>query len=200
MSPDLEMSFDEASHTYRVGGSVWPSVSAILEPLNQLDGIPPEILRRAAEFGTNVHLACHLINTGRLDRASLDDALAPYVAAWDRCLFESGAVVVASEVRVLHPTLKYAGTMDTAIRLTRRTRSAVHALDIKTSATVPRTCALQTAAYREAYVRVRPDLSKTRYCCHLRGDGTYRLIPYESPGDWNTFVSALNVYRWRAKA
>ncbi len=196
----LALAYDADAHEYRVDGERWPSVTEILSPLNELDGIPAHVLRRAADFGTNVHLAVHLINTGRLDRASLDDALAPYVAGWDAFLRDSGAVVVASEVRVMHPGLRYAGTMDSAIRMKRRTRTTVHALDVKTSATVPRTCALQTAAYREAYALVRPDLSKTRYCCHLRRDGTYRLIPYESPGDWNTFVSALNVHRWRAKA
>lgn len=193
----LALAYDADAHEYRVDGERWPSVTEILQPLNELDGIPAEVLRRAADFGTNVHLAVHLINTGRLDRASLDEALAPYVHAWEQWLLDSGAVVVASEVRVLHPTLRYAGTMDSCVRLKARGKTTLHAVDVKTSATVPRTAALQTAAYREAYLRVRRDLHAKRYALHLRRDGTYRAIPYDDTRDWSYFTSCLNLWRWR---
>lgn len=193
----LALTYDAEAHAYHVDGERWPSVTEILQPLNELDGIPAYVLRRAADFGTNVHAAVHLINTGRLNRASLDEALAPYVHAWERWIADSGAVVVASEVRVLHPTLRYAGTMDSCVRLKQRTRSTLHAVDVKTSVTVPRTAALQTAAYREAYLRQRRDLSTKRYALHLRGDGSYRAIAYDDTRDWSYFTSALNIWRFR---
>jgi hypothetical protein len=31
----------------------------------------------------------------------------------------------------------------------------------------------------------------------LPGDGTYRLVPYEQPGDEQIFLSALRIVRWR---
>lgn len=188
-----EVVFNQQAHTYHLGGRRLPSVTEILQPLDELDGIPIAVLRAAAEFGTHVHLACHLHDAGRLDRAALDPALEPYLRAWESFLSESGATVVASEYRVSHP-LGYAGTMDKALHFPNRRQGCVG--DIKSSDVVPRSAGPQTAAYREAGAR-ELNLSRTRYAIHLRPDATYRLHKYENTTDWSIFQSALNIWRWR---
>ena len=185
--PDLQ--FDEAAHAYTVGGVRWPSVTQVLDPINELDGIPRHVLDAAAAFGTNVHAACHLHNQGTLDEAALDPALAPYVEAWRRFLSDTGAIVIASEVRVAHPTLRYAGTLDTIAKI----GGVRELVDIKSTAQIPRTVGPQTAAYAEA--RTEPRLR--RRVVQLRGDGSYVARRLDNRADFNTFVSCLNIWRFR---
>lgn len=184
-----DLTFDAEAHAYHVGGVRWPSVTQVLDPLQELDGIPRAVLEAAARFGTNVHAACHLLNVGALDMAALDPALAPYVVAWEKFLTDTGAKVIASEMRVAHARLRYAGTLDT-ICLIKGYRELV---DIKSTAAIPRTAGPQTAAYAEAInePRIR------RRVVQLRKDGTYRSQPLTDRTDWNLFLSALNIHQWR---
>jgi hypothetical protein len=187
VAPDLH--FDEASHTYRLGGVRLPSVTQVLDPLQELDGIPRHILEAAAAFGTNVHAACHLSNLGVLDEEQLDPALLPYLTAWRKFLDDVTGVVVGSEVRVVNRHLRYAGTLDSLVRI-----KGVHELvDIKATAAIPRTVGPQTAAYAHALGEPRIK----RRVVQLRGDGTYRTERLTDPTDWNLFLSALNVSNWR---
>lgn len=185
----MELAFDEASHTYSVAGEVWPSVTQVLDPLQELDGIPRDILAAAAAFGSNVHAACHLDNIGELDDATLDPLLLPYLTAWRKFQTDTGAVVLMSEHRVAHPRLRYAGTLDT-ICLIGGVRELV---DIKSTAAIPRTVGPQCAAYAEALgePRIR------RRVVQLRRDGTYRAERLTDRSDFNLFLSALNIYNWR---
>lgn len=190
MSPRPEIQFDPERHEYRVGGARWPSVTQVLDPLLELDGIPRHLLEAAARFGTHVHQACHLLNQGVLDESSLDDALRPYVDAWKKFLADAKATVVASELRVAHLQLRYAGTLD-AIVMWRGRRCLI---DIKTSTQIPRTVGPQTAAYAQALGK-----KLYRYCVQLKADATYRTVPLRDPADWSIFLSALNIHHWRNK-
>lgn len=192
MSTPAELAFDAERHEYRVLGQRWPSVTEILEPLQMFDGIPLETLRAAAAFGTNVHAACHLYNQGALNIATLDPALTNYVRAWQAFLSDTGAVVIASEQRVMHQSLRYAGTLDAIVRW--KGRQAL--IDIKTGASVPRTVGPQTAAYRHAL----GDLRKPRYCVHLKPDATYRVHKLDDLADWQIFLSARNIHNWRNRS
>jgi hypothetical protein len=202
------LEFREADHSYWVGGAQWPSVTNVLRPLQELEGIPKAVLDAAAEFGRHTHLAIHLFNLGRLDEQDLDEPLRPYLEGWKQFLFDTKAVVVSSERRVHHRILKVAGTLDNEIRFP--PKDPRHVLDLKSGSVVHWTVALQTAAYREmlAHEEAMADgglnangpLSKVRFCCHLLGDGKYRLITLkDQAGDWNSFVSALNFHRMRER-
>jgi hypothetical protein len=129
------------------------------------------------------------MNVGALDIDALDPALAPYVAAWSKFLADTSAKVIASEMRVAHTRLRYAGTLDTICLI----RGARELVDIKSTAAIPRTVGPQTAAYAEAIdePRIR------RRVVQLRKDGTYRSKPLTDPADWNLFLSALNIHNWR---
>ncbi len=117
----MGLAFDEPSHSYTFRGEPVPGVTTILEPWNGLEFVDPHTLEAAAEFGNHVHLACHLHNIGDLDRSSLDPLVAEYLVGWERFLDECNAVVIYSESKVVHPRLKYAGTLDTICRIKKQT-------------------------------------------------------------------------------
>jgi hypothetical protein len=192
-----DIQFDAAEHRYTVGGVRLPSVTEVLDPLLELDGIPRAVLKAAAEFGTHVHMACDLFDKGVLDEPALDPHLSPYLAAWKLFLRDTGAQIVESELRVMHPKLRYAGTLDKLARMKKRGTSRIVQIDIK-SGEVPRTVGPQTAAYDAAagfeFVGIAG-----RYALQLRGDTTYRLIEQKEPTDWSIFLSALNLHHWRNK-
>lgn len=186
--------FEAASHTYTLAGRRLPGVTAIIAPINELEGIPRELLEAAARFGTHVHKAVDLHNKGALDLEALDPLLAPYLAGWAECLRVTGAVVLESERRVYHRKLKYAGTLDSVVKFPGEALPAV--LDVKSGDRVFRSVRPQLAGYREAYMSEGRKLSRNRYCAHLKGDGTFRLLKYSDPADWNIFLSCLNVTNW----
>lgn len=188
MTEGLE--FDAEGHVYRFKGRVVPGVTSILEPLQFLDGVPWSILEAAREFGTHVHLACHLHNIGQLDEELLDPALKPYLAGWKEFLDNSGFVVTSSEQRVYHSQLGYAGTADAFGTMIDTT----WVIDIK-SGVVPDTVGAQLAAYQQAY-EPRP---RRRMCVQLIGDGDYRVHEQKDLSDFALFQSALNIYKFRVK-
>jgi len=197
MSPLTDIYFEPDGHIYRVGGRRVPSVTEVLRQVDDLEGIPREYLERAAHFGRNVHLACHLYDQGVLDEESLDPALRPYLAGWRAFLEAAGCKVLESELPVYDPQLRVAGTLDKIVSW--KVSAEPVEIDIKSSSMVPRSVGPQTAMYRKAYLAERPGakLSKKRYAVHLLGDGKYRLhkLPHYDT-DLNIFISCLNVQRW----
>jgi len=194
-----EIAFNEERHEYHVDGVRWPSVTQILDPLLELDGIPRDALEAAARFGSHVHMATDLYDKRQLDEEALDPHLLPYLLGWKKFLWQAEVEVIESELRVAHSSLKYAGTLDKIVRW----RGSAHVLDVKTSAEVPWTVGMQTAAYRHAldrydtFLEVGERLSTVRLCVHLKPDGVYRLIKLSDSRDLNNFISCLNVHNLR---
>lgn len=196
MTPELQ--FDEPTHTYTRAGKLLPSVTTVLDDqLREMEGIPAHLVAAAGDFGQHVHQGCNLINRNALAWDLLDDKLVPYLRGYTRFLKESGIVVLASELRVYHPKLSYAGTLDLLALFPGR--SLPNILDIKSPEVLPRSVGAQTAAYREAKIAMGTPLDRRRYCLHLKGDGTYELKLLTDPADWNLFLSCLNVYKFRRK-
>lgn len=188
----MALSFDEDKHEYRLNGVKLPGVTSVLEPYTGLEFVNAEVLARAAEFGSHVHQACHLMNMEELDWASLDPALVPYVTAWKEFLEDTGAVVIKSEHRVYSARHKFAGTLDVMVEWRRRNRL----IDLKSTASVPRTVGPQTAAYAEAHTEMTGQHVDDRYCLHLKPDGRYKAHKLDDVRDWSIFQSSLNLYNW----
>lgn len=171
-----------------------PNVTRILQPIDELDGIPRDVLERAARFGRHVHLAVHFFNQNILDWDRLDPHLRPYVLAWRKFLAQSGAVVLESEILVHHPVLGYAGQCDAIIRW-----SGDHVVDVKSSEAIPRSVGPQTAGYRLALLADGhcQRLSRTRYCVHLKPNGEYAVKKLTDSRDQTIFISMLNYHRWK---
>lgn len=196
----MKLSFDATTHTYRVGGVIFPSVTEVLGPAEtfagMFDRIPANALELARNRGSYVHEAMALLARDSLDWTSLDEEWAPYVRTGARFLAESGLTITGSEVPVYSERLRVAGTID----LLGLWRSRESLLDFKASAAVPPTVGPQTAGYsllyRDLYGGDRKRVN--RYCVHL-SPTEYRVIPLEDTRDEAIFLSSLNLFHWRGR-
>src|ERR1700722_8899317 len=173
------LTFEAEGHVYRYKGRVVPSVTQVLEQLEvgslvaaikeamrgqtyaaQSSAIADaiDVWQAAAEFGTNVHAACHLLNQNDLDEESLDLALVPYLNSYRLFLSETGFVVTGSEVLLYHALMGYAGAAD----IFGDWMNTTWVVDIK-SGVVPRTVGAQLGAYQNAATR-KP---RRRLCLQL---------------------------------
>lgn len=190
----MTLAFDAATHTYTLDGRRLPSVSQIIAPLVDYSWVRDEVLQAAADFGRHVHEACALHARDDLDWSSLDPALVPYVDGWRKFLDESGAVVIASEQPIAHPTLGYAGTPDLVLEW----REHIVIPDLKATAAVPPTVGIQTVAYARAWQATHGGKEPQRSCIHL-SPNKYRSHRRTDPSDWAMFQSCLNVYKFQEK-
>ncbi len=182
------LTFDEASHTYYFGGQLVPGVTSILTPLTDFSRVPPAVLEAASNFGKAVHLACELDDLGTLDEASLDPALAPYLAAWRKFSDDHQVQWDLIEQPVYHATMRYAGTPD-RFGLVNGVRTVV---DIKSTAQLYPAVGPQLAAYAQA--KMEPYAQ--RIAVQLKADGTYVPKTYKDPTDWPVFASLLTLRTW----
>lgn len=187
------LEFDPDAHRYSAGGVAVPGVTTILEPYSGLQWVDPSVLAAAAELGSHVHKACELHDEERLDWASLDPVLEPYVKGWTTFLEDTGAVVIHSERKVFSRRHGYAGTLDRIVAWGRTNRQ----VDIKTGTAMPKTVGPQTAAYSEAWHEETGERLRDRYCVRLKPDGTYTIKKLEDPRDWQVFKAALTLHRWQ---
>lgn len=186
--------FDEADHVYSVGGVVLPSVTQLLKPIApDFSMVPPDVLERKRALGVAVHLACELLDNGELDE--LDDALAPYVDAWQLFKQQTGALILMNEQRLHHPVMQYAGTLDRLANLL----GGIWMLDIKTAAEPAPVYGPQLSGYVEL-LRANDKAMREpirRGTVHLRPDGTYRLHEYKQPNDLAAFMACLSLNQWK---
>lgn len=186
------LTFDPDAHRYRLDGRPVPGVTTILEPLNCFEGIPPDVLERAAERGRQVHEAIHLYNVDDLAWDSLDLEIAGYLTGYVAFLKESRMQVFLSERQVASPKYGYAGTLDLFGELNGR-RALI---DAKSTAVFPRSVGPQLQGYEQALKETTGDTVQRRYCLHLKRDGAYKLIECKNPQDFTVFISCLNLWKW----
>lgn len=110
--PGDRLTFDEATHIYYWDGQRVPNVTSIIGDLIDYSMVPAYTLEIARQKGVAVHKMIELEARGDLDEDSLPTWMRPVLAEWRRFIIETGFVVIASEQRVYHPKLGYAGTYD----------------------------------------------------------------------------------------
>lgn len=187
------LTFDEATHTYRMHGTVVPSVTTILKPLSNFSAIPAGVLAAASAFGTAVHKATELHDLGTLDFSLLDPALEPYLDAWVKFSRDYEVQWTDIESRVYHPAMRYAGTLD------RRgiVQNHMTTLDIKSSVVLYPSVGPQLAAYKAAKgIDAALDV---RMGVQLKADGTYFAKTYTNRMDWPLFASLMTTRNWCAE-
>lgn len=192
-----ELTFDEATHTYRLGGQVVPSVTQLLLPIApDFSAIPAHVLEAKRALGTEVHFACELDDEDDLDEDTVPAAVEPYLAAWRKFKADTGAVVLANERKLVHTGLRFAGTLD---RLVRVRDGGVYLIDLKTSVSMAAHFGVQLAGY-QLLLETDDDFAGVkleRKGLQLRDDGAYRLIPYNNPNDAAAFRACLSIYHWK---
>jgi hypothetical protein len=193
--PERGFFFDGAAHAYYLNRERLPSVTEVLEPLQELDGIPKATLAAARIRGQHVHHAVHLMIHKTLVWEQLDPKLVGYIQAAKSCIQENSIRVLVSEYRMHDPALKVAGTLDILGIMGRYTGI----FDWKSAEIMPRTAGPQTAAYDQLYRRNLGGERRgfKRYGVQLFSDGHYKLFEYTDPRDWSWFVSALNLWHFR---
>lgn len=193
--------FDARSHEYRMHGRRVPSVTQVLDQLNDWSKIDPFTLAMKAADGRDVHAACNLLVREQLDWSSLPKHIADYVTGAAAFLDEFGGVVRASEQIVGTDLLWCAGTLDLLIER----NDWLYFIDWKICETVPSTVGPQLAGYEVLYHCQRdpqyrpwhPRPKSKRICVRLR-PGTYavdRQVDFQ--GDYATFLSCLNNWKHR---
>lgn len=187
-----ELTFEEKRHIYRLDENVIPSVSTIMKPLSQAmyGDVDEAVLNKAAERGTIVHNAIenHIL-FGVSDIPIEHDG---YLRAFKQWWKDTKPEVLATERRVYHRILRYAGTVD-LLALIDGKRILI---DYKTSASVNRMLTgVQLEAYAKAYESHGIGCDG-KAILHLKSDGKYELVPYEKNDseNWETFSALLTVY------
>lgn len=191
------LEFEPEAHVYRLNGRRVPSVTDVVSVLEDFSRIPPAALETARVFGGHVHDAIAFDIRGALDWKRLAKPLVPYVEAWRRFCKDSGLVISASELRVAHEKLGFAGRLDVKGLLNK----ASCIIDVKSGA-LPRSVGPQTAGYEAALAAAFGAKVRRRYALQLDPSFScgYKLHPLVDPSDWTHFLSALNVWNFRHAA
>jgi hypothetical protein len=179
-----ELRFDPAEHKYFVGKREVPSVTTILKEEGFIDSA--WFTESGRQRGSYVHLAVHYHDMNELDEDSLDDTIRPYVEAWKRFKVDTGIVIIESEVPILDPLKRYAGTPDKIVMLDDKQS----VLDLKTGIVSP-WVRLQLCAYGEAKGIYR------RFAVQLCDDGKYKVHQYIDRQDFGVWNAVLAVYFWK---
>lgn len=158
----MEFTYDDESHTYRLGSVVLPSVTQIIEPLYDFSGVHRDVMRRAREYGNAVHLTVKFFLNGTLDETDMDPVLVPPLDAFREWQHKEGLDFSGSKIEVpqYHHKLFYAGTPDLD--------DPDLLVDLKTRKYSHKTDPLQLAAYDHFGSGKRP-----RFILELKQDGTY---------------------------
>jgi len=183
-----ELTFDEATHTYRVDGRIVPSVTQILKRVypDVYAGIPPAVLERKAMLGTAVHKAIELELCGRLDYTTIHEKVQPYFESFMQWWVEQNARNSAQERQFYCEAGGYAGTIDFEGLL----NDVAWLVDWKITGTKVKTHSIQLGGYgfgRNPSARVG--------ALYLKEDGSRaELVEYELKSILPDWLSTLRVF------
>lgn len=181
----MTIHLDPSTHVYTVDGSIYPSVTQILQDQGFIDAT--WFTEYARERGKLVHRITHWHDTGELDPGSVDPALEGYLEGWRRFIRESGFDPQIIERPLASHTYRFAGTPDRIGVL----NGELAILDIKSGA-VQAWTGLQLAGYEVLYGQ-----RTARAGVQLTEDGKYKLISFTDRSDRAIFLAALSCWWWK---
>lgn len=187
-----ELSFEEKRHIYKLNGSTIPSVSTVMRPLSQAlyKDIDEQVLNKAAERGTAVHNAIENYALFRIE--DIDPEFNGYFQAFLKWNEEYRPKCLATECRVYHKILRYAGTADMPVII----NGKMILVDFKTSATVNKMLTgIQLEAYAKAYESHGLNFDG-KAILHLKSNGKYSWIyyPKNDTENWEVFGALMTVF------
>lgn len=196
--PSLSLpNFDPKTHQYSIDGKTIPSVTQILSPLNDFSMVDPGVMERAKAFGNSVHDMIRMDCSGELDVGSLDPILQKILESFHSILTLNRWKILLFEQMVFHPVHHYAGTFD--LLVVDRFKK-IHLIELKTRDARPEYDELQTVAYQRAIEATYDPKIKIqkRFVMSLYHTGEVKITELNRKEvAWNTFLSLLNVYRWK---
>jgi len=187
--------FVKEDHSYWVGEIRLIGVSEAIQAagLKDFSKIDPSVFERARQRGTAVHAACHYLDEGDLDWATVSPEIEPYVRAWERFKADTGVVLTYIEQPRVHATLWLAGTPDRVVLM----NGARGIIDLKTYKP-DRVVDVQLAAY--SFLEFGPqgviNVPK-RWCVELKDDGKYGLHEFSDRGDEAVFMACLTIAKFK---
>lgn len=203
------LTFDEATHTYRIDGAVVPSVTQVLAPLKDFSAIPPAVLERKRLYGSAVHKMIEREIKGELEFGEQPDDLTGALEAFWRWREENPRITDQLHKAIVerpmgHDRFGYAGTPDLIL-------DGVLVVDLKTRAPDMLVDSIQCAAYQELWQRnggCAGAGKKGQYehrILYLKDDGTYQYQNVNHADALNRFRHLLDYYNsaqtlktWRA--
>jgi len=197
---------------YQVDGCRVPSVTETisLAGLVSFGGAPYDAIEKAGIRGKAIHDWCEAYNRNAQpspnwnspkDLPKLPKKYHPYCQAYVKFVKEMGLEITRIECVVIDDFYKYAGQMD----LTGFLRNSQYpddewVIDIKSSAKLPPTTALQTAAYAlplPGQLNSEGEPPYRRAGLHLKPDGRYKLQVYEDVTDYAVWLAAVRLAHWK---
>lgn len=170
----MMLTFDSVNHTYRLNGAVIPSVTQILRPLTAplYGNINPEVLRKAAARGTEVHkIVENVLRNETVELSSFSGEALEYYMAF-HLWYSNSSHIVDNVQNVEHMVcgcwddLHYGGTIDIL--------GEYFIIDVKTRAVKPQVDILQLLLYNIAvFGEYRDDI--TLYILHLTKHSSYKF-------------------------
>ena len=167
------------------------SVTQCLSLVQNFDGIPAIVLKKASQLGTQVHAYALAFAKGYHLEPS-DDEIHGYLTKFKEWFINHVVEVIDCEIEVSYPSLGYIGHIDMIARLKGDKTASI--IDLKRTAMVQASTALQLAAYQEAATRQLRRTFKRRGALHIPVDGPCRFVEFSNPLDFTAFVNLLSVY------
>lgn len=177
--------YNEDTRIHTFGNKIIPSVSQIIKPLINFDGIPAAILERKKELGINFHLGIELYVLDDLHIDSLDPDLTKPMNTfiqWEKSQNDRESAVY--EVPLCHRTLRYCGKIDRV--------SDIRIVDFKLRICNKKTDAVQLAGYG-GLVKDRPNC-KERTVLSFDIEGNMKKTDVKVPHSIGIFRRMLERY------
>lgn len=196
---DPRLSFDEESHSYRLGDLQLTSVTQVLAQTGLAQFDAPWFTEAIKARGTYLHQAIALECEGDLDDDTLDEQLRGGVDGWRKFMADTGAKIEFGEQMLCDPDLRVAGRLDYIITMPDPrdpARTIRVLLDVK-HALYP-CAAIQLAAYVDmATALYDHPVYFRRAALVLPGDGSYSLHHFTDALDRATWHAAVRILNWR---
>ena len=189
-----ELEFEAKKHVYKLNGFVIPSVTTIMKPLSAYcyRGVDEESLRRAADRGMTIHEAVE--NYLLFGVEDIPQEYEGYFQGFKKWIDERQPIVLATEHRLYHKFLMYAGTADLLCLID----GIPTVVDYKTTSTLyPMLTRVQTEAYMQALNSHGMDFRR-KIIVQGKKDGTFHEEEHSAiDGEsWKVFTELLDVYRY----
>lgn len=187
-----ELQFEEHRHIYTLDGQMLPSVTTVMRPLNEAlyRGVDEEVMRMAAARGTAIHNAVE--NYVLYGVEDIEPMHRGYFEGFLKWWNEYRPEPMATESRLYHRFLRYAGTADLPCLIDGK-RVLV---DYKTSALVNKMLTgVQLEAYAKAYESHGFKFDE-KAIVHLKNDGSYQMVRYKAIDmeSWEVFGSLMVIW------
>lgn len=196
--PNELLEFNSAEHKFTVNGIKLPSVTQLMTPLTEelYDGIPKDILAKAAERGSMVHKAIEYNLKYGID--DIADEYRNYYDAYLKWKSEYNISIVHSELKLYHRVMMYAGIIDALAWVDGK----LTLIDFKCTAEITdMTCGVQLEAYKQALKSHNIDV-ESKQIIQLTKQGEFNVheYPLEDIERWEVFSSLKFVYDYIQKS